>query len=191
MKKTTLFLFLGYCALVSGAASAKNQATPADITARQFDNISFVQTRIADNKTGYDRIIKALAKQYGSGNARDLPIDPVAAELSRLLQSIRSHCAYCAMLHEKAARDLHIPQAKIDALPAWRESQLFTPAEKAALNYTEALSDLDQKHIQQAHEAMVANFTPEATETLMMSIVNMDAWIRVFLAQGKQPRFTQ
>ena len=191
MKKSTQMLYLGCCLLASVPSIAQEQGTPGEITARQFDGIQFVQTRLTQNKTQYDRIVKALAAQFGSGNAKNLPIDPQTAELSRLLQSIRSNCAYCVILHEKAARDLHIPQVKIDSLPAWRESQLFTPAEKAALNYTEVLSGLDQAQIQQAHEAMMKNFTVEATETLMMSVVNMDAWIKIFLAQGRQPQFTK
>lgn len=170
-------------------ATASEPLKP-EITSRKFDGIYFTQKRLSESETHYDAIIKQLAKQFGSGNAKNLPIDPQTAELTRLLQSIHGRCAYCVILHEQTARDMGIPQIKIDSLPAWRESQLFTVSEKAALNYTEVLSDLDQEHIQQAHDALKKHFDQAAVETLLMSIVNMDAYIKIFLAQGRQPAFS-
>jgi|AGFS01.1.fsa_nt_gi alkylhydroperoxidase AhpD family core domain len=179
--------FFLFSLFTTNIAIADDMALKQDITAQKFNDVRFVQIRLSENKTGYDSIIKKLAGQYGVGNAKNLPIDPEVAELTRLLQSIRGRCAYCVILHEQAARESGISQRKIDSLPAWRESQLFSTAEKAALRYTEVLSDLDQRHIQSAHDELVKNFSTEEIETLLMSIVNMDAYIKIFLAQGRQP----
>lgn len=159
-----------------------------EITQRQFEGVKFVQKRINHNETGYEDIPRAMAAQYGSGNADNLPLDPQLAELSRLLVSLNSRCAYCSILHSKEARDLGILQAKIDSLPAWRESNLFTESEAAVLNYTEAVSKLNQAEIQPAHERLSQHFDNAQIEALLLIIVNMDVWTRVFLAQGRQPQ---
>lgn len=158
-----------------------------EITSRQFDGIKFVQKRINHNETGYDDIPKELAAKYGSGNAKNLPLDPKIAELARLLVSINSGCVYCSILHSKEARDLGILPAKIDALRSWRETQLFTEMEAAVLHYTETVSELNQPEIQAAHDQLKQHLEPAQIEALLMIIVNMDLWTRIFLAQGRQP----
>lgn len=161
-----------------------------EITQRQFEGVEFVQKRISHNETGYDDIPKELAARYGSGNADNLPLDPQLAELARLLVSVNSGCVYCTILHSKEARDLGILQAKIDVLPAWRETQLFTEQEAAVLSYTEAVSGLKQAEIQSAHEQLSKHFDKAQIEALLMVVVNMDLWSRIFLAQGRQPKST-
>lgn len=146
MKKATSTLFPGYCVPASGAASAKNQSA--------YVNIPLVQTRVADKKTECNEIVKQPEEQCGSGTPGQFLIDRVVAEQPRLLQIIRSCCACCVVLYEQATMDRHIPQAKIDALPAWQGGQRFTPAKQAALYYTEILSDVVQQHIRQAHETI-------------------------------------
>lgn len=43
-------------------------------------------------------------------------------------------CAYCVDLHTKEARKLILDQQKLDCLVVWKESQLFSEAEMAALD---------------------------------------------------------
>lgn len=47
-------------------------------------------------------------------------------------------CAFCLDLHAREARGAGIPQQKIDLLPAWRETSLFTEREVAVLAIAEA-----------------------------------------------------
>lgn len=161
-----------------------------EITERRFEGIEFVHSRITGNETGFDDIPKQLAAKYGSGNFKNLPLNPQLAELVRLLVSVRDACAYCTILHSKEARDLGIPQAKIDVLPAWRKSLLFTEAETAALHYTEIVSDQDAREIQAAHDRLHQHFDNSQIEVILMLIVNMKVWTTMFLAQGRQPRFS-
>jgi len=47
-------------------------------------------------------------------------------------------CAFCLDLHSREARASGIPQQKLDVLPAWRESALYSEREKALLAVSEA-----------------------------------------------------
>lgn len=158
------------------------------ITERHFKGIEFVLGRISHNESGYDAIPKQMAAAYGSGNADNIPLDPQLAELVRLLCSIRDVCAYCTILHTREARALGVPDAKINILRGWRESLMFTDAESAALNYAEVVSDQKAEEMQAAHEWASKHFSRHQIEVLLMVVINMNMWTRLFLGQGKQPK---
>ena len=74
------------------------------------------------------------------GYKAELNVDKELAQLLRLRVAQINNCTYCLNLHYEAARNLGTPRPKIDTLTAWWETDLFSPAEHAALAYTEALT---------------------------------------------------
>ncbi|PRB14832.1 carboxymuconolactone decarboxylase family protein [Microbacterium sp. MYb62] len=162
----------------------------SEITARHFEGIEFVDTRIDHDETGFDAIPRAMAAAYGTTAGASLPLDPQLGELVRLLVAVNSRCAYCTILHAQEARRLGIPSVKVDVISAWRESSQFAETETAAFAYAEALSGLRQGDIQSAHDELRRHFDDAAIETLTMVIINMDVWTRLFLARGHTPRST-
>ena len=105
------------------------------------------------------------------GYQANLRIDRGLAQLLRLRVSQLNNCTYCLNLHYVAAREACIPQAKIDTLTAWWETELHSEAEQAALRYAEALTrvaDTDRDAaFQRFHDALAAYFEPK--EMLKMS----------------------
>lgn len=162
-----------------------------EITARTFDGIEFIDTRIDHNVTDFDALPRALAAAYGTTAGPSLPLDEEVGELVRLLVAVNSRCVYCTILHASEARRLGIPAVKVDAISAWRESSHFTAEEVAAFAYAEALSGLRHGDIQAAHDGIRRHFDDAAVEALTMVIINMDAWTRLFLARGHTPRPTR
>ncbi|WP_417562344.1 carboxymuconolactone decarboxylase family protein [Microbacterium sp.] len=73
-----------------------------------------------------------------SESALKLGLTEAEAELVKVRASQLNACAYCLDLHGREARDAGIPQQKLDLLPAWRESTLFTDREAAVLAVAEA-----------------------------------------------------
>ena len=73
-------------------------------------------------------------------STRDLPVALVALINQRI--SIVNGCVYCLVTHGEQARAAGIEQRVLDTLPAWRESPLFTPAERAALELADAVTEL-------------------------------------------------
>ena len=65
------------------------------------------------------------------GYTADLTLDGQLAQLLRLRVAQINNCAYCLNVHYAAARDVGIPQVKIDCLTGWWETRLFSEAERA------------------------------------------------------------
>ncbi|GAA3925076.1 carboxymuconolactone decarboxylase family protein [Microbacterium soli] len=64
------------------------------------------------------------------------------AELIKVRASQLNACAFCLDLHSREARAADIAQQKLDLLPAWRESGLYTERERAVLAVAEAATRL-------------------------------------------------
>ena len=64
------------------------------------------------------------------------------SELIKLRASQINGCAFCLDLHSRQARDAGIPQQKIDLLPVWRDSALYSDREKAVLAIAESATVL-------------------------------------------------
>lgn len=90
-------------------------------------------------KVIFRRLPHALPAQLGVywGLEKGLPID---RELQLLLQSHTASlngCAFCVDIGRAVATYRGGTLEKVDALPGWRTSALFTPRERAALAYVE------------------------------------------------------
>ena len=125
------------------------------------------------------------------GYTAELRIDYGLAQLLRLRVAQLNNCTYCLTLHHQAAREAGIPQAKIDTLTAWWETELHSDAEQAALRYTEALTraaDTDRDAaFQRFHDALAENFSVEEMLEIVGVVVNMNVWTRIKLAEGAMP----
>jgi uncharacterized peroxidase-related enzyme len=51
-------------------------------------------------------------------------------------------CGYCSAMHSQWARDVGVPQAKLDTLPGWREDDGYSERERAALALAEAVNSI-------------------------------------------------
>ncbi|QDU34559.1 Carboxymuconolactone decarboxylase family protein [Poriferisphaera corsica] len=71
-------------------------------------------------------------------------IDSRLCHMVMLRASQINGCAFCIAYHLKDARQEGESQEKLDLLSAWQHVDLFTEGEKAALEYTEALTRLDR-----------------------------------------------
>jgi AhpD family alkylhydroperoxidase len=98
---------------------------------------------------------------------------------------------YCLNVHYRAARDVGVPQVKIDCLAAWWETRLFSDAERAALEYAEALTRASDTMVTQAcqqyHDKLTAHFDEAAMLEIVAVVVNMNVWTRLKLAEGAVP----
>ncbi|MEU6591854.1 carboxymuconolactone decarboxylase family protein [Streptomyces sp. NPDC046881] len=70
--------------------------------------------------------------------AADAGLNRVLVELVNLRVSQLNGCAYCLHLHTRAALRAGDTPQRLGVLAAWRETELFTPAERAALALAEA-----------------------------------------------------
>lgn len=92
-------------------------------------------------------------------------LDPQEAELIKVRASQLNGCAFCLDLHSRQARDAGVTPQKLDLLPAWRESSLFTERERAALAIAEASTQLPLSEDGQADLAGARNLLGDETFT--------------------------
>jgi AhpD family alkylhydroperoxidase len=85
--------------------------------------------------------ISHLYKSYNS--LKQSPLDAEIRVLVELRTSQINGCAYCCQLHTAEARKENISQDKLDVLPAWRSSSLFSAKERIALQWVEEITRLN------------------------------------------------
>ncbi|MFZ3182074.1 MAG: carboxymuconolactone decarboxylase family protein [Methylocystis silviterrae] len=85
-------------------------------------------------------VFAAVALLYGALDRRSSPLSPALRSLVTVRVSQINHCAFCVDINSATLVKRGVPMQKIDTLPAWRESALFTADEKLALEYAEAMT---------------------------------------------------
>lgn len=107
-------------------------------------------------------------------------LDKELAELIKLRASQINGCAFCLDLHLGWARKAGIDQRKIDLLSVWYEAEVFSPAERAALAWTEALTRIEAGG-PSADEAVELNrhFSRNDIVFLTVAVANINAWNRI------------
>ena len=96
-------------------------------------------------------------------------------ELVKIRASQINGCAVCLHMHAEEARRQGESEDRILMLDAWHETGLYTPREKAALAWTEALTRLTETRApDQAYDAVKAEFSDEELVklTLMINVIN-------------------
>src|ERR1700752_3452384 len=89
----------------------------------------------------------ALKAMYGLERvARERGIERKLLHLIKTRVSQINGCAYCIDMHTKDARAQGETEQRIYALSAWRETPFFTPRERAALAWTEAVTNIQGGH---------------------------------------------
>lgn len=108
------------------------------------------------------------------------PLEHSLLHLVKLRASQINACAFCIHMHTaEALKDGETP-LRLHMLPAWRESPIYTPRERAALAWTEALTRLEQSGAPDADwQAVVAAFTEEERAWLSLAIGAINLWNRV------------
>jgi AhpD family alkylhydroperoxidase len=112
-------------------------------------------------------------------------IEPSLSELVKLRASQINGCANCLNLHSVEARANGETEQRIYLLPAWREAPCYTDRERAALEWTEALTRLSEgnRHAN-AYEALKAQFTEEEQVKLTLLINIINGWNRIAVGFG-------
>lgn len=89
-------------------------------------------------------------------------------------------CAYCLHMHSADAIKEGESPARLFLLDAWHESALYSPRERAALAWTDALTLVSQTHApDEVYEEVQRHFSPEETVKLTMLIATINSWNRI------------
>ena len=88
------------------------------------------------------RPMRALKEAEDAGT-----LEPALLELIRIRASQLNGCARCLEIHAKDARAMGEDPMRVDLVAAWRETQLYSERERAALAWTEELTLLTERTV--------------------------------------------
>ncbi|MPZ84314.1 MAG: carboxymuconolactone decarboxylase family protein [Actinophytocola sp.] len=145
-------------------------------------------------------IIEALPDLYQSMRswaddvakaAANAGVDRLLVELVKIRASQINGCAFCLDMHNADAVKLGENPRRLFVLDAWRETELFTDQERAALELTEHVTRLSQTQgvPDDVYERATAAFTEDQYSAVLWMILVINSWNRIAVpSHTKLPR---
>jgi AhpD family alkylhydroperoxidase len=110
-------------------------------------------------------------------------LDESLLHLVRLHASQLNGCAYCLDMHWKDLRALGETEQRLYGLDAWRESPYYSARERAALEWTEAVTHVAGDHVpEETYETVRPHFSDRELSDLTLSVATINAWNRLSIA---------
>ncbi|HEX6535824.1 MAG TPA: carboxymuconolactone decarboxylase family protein [Gemmatimonadaceae bacterium] len=108
--------------------------------------------------------------------------------LVQLRASQINGCAYCLDMHWKDLRAIEETEQRLYSLDAWRECPYYTERERAALEWTEAVTRIAPDHASDAvFGAVCPHFSERELCDLTLAIAAINAWNRLSIAARLVP----
>jgi AhpD family alkylhydroperoxidase len=97
-------------------------------------------------------------------------------------------CAYCIDMHWKDLRAAGESEQRLYGLDAWAESPYYSGRERAALAWTEAVTNVRDGHVsEEAHELAREFFSDKELADLTLAVAAINAWNRLNIAARTVP----
>ncbi|MEU8543957.1 carboxymuconolactone decarboxylase family protein [Streptomyces sp. NPDC048717] len=126
----------------------------------------------------YRELVRTAAAVRETAAAAGL--DRVLVELVNLRVSQLNGCASCLDVHTRAARRAGETDRRLGVLAAWRDTELFTPPERAALALAEATTyPADALAQERAYAEARAVFDDDQLSAVLWVAVTINAFNRV------------
>ena len=110
-------------------------------------------------------------------------VEPGLRHLVDLRASQMNGCAFCVDMHVKQAISDGERQLRLHHVAIWRESNQFTPRERAALAFTEALTQIKAEGVSdELYKTAREQFSEKELSDLTFEIMTINAWNRVNVA---------
>lgn len=104
-------------------------------------------------------------------------------ELVKIRASQINGCAYCIDMHTKDARARGESEQRLYLLDAWRESPFYTERERAALEWTEAVTLITRGHVpDEVYERVRRQFEEGELANLTLAVVAINGWNRLCIS---------
>jgi AhpD family alkylhydroperoxidase len=107
-------------------------------------------------------------------------IEQSLLDLVVLRASQINHCAYCIDMHFKDAIASGETEQRLYSLDAWRETPYYSDRERAALEWTEALTLLTEGYVpDEVYEQARQQFSEAELVSLTMAVISINGWNRL------------
>jgi AhpD family alkylhydroperoxidase len=134
-------------------------------------------------KPGIIQAMLGLERQVRQGG-----LDGKLLDLVRMRASQINRCAYCLDMHSKDARAAGETEQRLYGLNAWRETPYYSARERAALEWTEALTLVADTGVpDDVYERVREQFSEDELVHLSLAIVAINGWNRLNIAARTVP----
>ena len=138
------------------------------------------------NINGYPRALQAMLGLQRYVNESGL--EHSLQELVKMRASQINGCAYCLDMHSKDARANGETEQRLYGLSAWRETPYYSARERAALEWTEALTLVSETHVpDDVYERVREQFSEDELAHLSLAVVAINGWNRLNVAARTVP----
>lgn len=132
------------------------------------------------------RLGKMLSELSQAVKQASLPVSLI--HLADLRASQINGCAFCVDMHVKEAKIHGERELRLYHVPIWRESPLFTPKERAVLEWTEAVTRLGPEGVPDAvYEGVRAQLSEREISDLTFALAVINSWNRLAVSFRKAP----
>src|SRR5258708_35390865 len=119
---------------------------------------------------------------------RESGLEPSLLELIKVRASQISGCASCLDMHWKDARARGESEQRLYSLDAWRETSYYTERERAALTWTEAVTQIAGNHVpDELYEQVRPHFSEEELVNLTLAVVAINGWNGLAISFRTEP----
>ncbi len=109
-------------------------------------------------------------------------------ELVKMRASQINGCAFCLKMHSSDARKAGESEERLYLLDAWEEAPVYSPRERAALAWTEALTLITEGHAPDAvYDEARRHFSETELVNLTLAIVAINGWNRIAIGFRSMP----
>jgi AhpD family alkylhydroperoxidase len=118
-----------------------------------------------------------------SAAIRNGAVEAPILSLVEIRASQLNGCAFCLDMHVKQAKIHGERELRLHHVAIWRESPLFSPRERAALAWTEALTKLPEGGVSEdVYENARSQFSEKELADLTFAVMTINAWNRAGVA---------
>jgi AhpD family alkylhydroperoxidase len=108
--------------------------------------------------------------------------------LVKLRASLINECAYCIDMHWKDLRALGEEEQRLYSLNAWRESPYYTDRERAAFEWTDAVTLVARTQVPDSvYDLVRPHFSDKELADLTLAVATINAWNRLSIASRTTP----
>ncbi len=144
-------------------------------------------------RSKYTHVAPAASRAFTAldGYLTECGLESRLLQLVNLRASSLNGCAYCLQAHSHDAMELGEPVERLFQLGAWAESPVFSAREKAALEWTDAVTHVSVGHVpDDIFERARAQFSEKELVDLTWAIVAINGWNRMSIAFRGQPEIS-
>jgi AhpD family alkylhydroperoxidase len=130
-----------------------------------------------DYRNVFPAAVTAMAGLEEAVHASSL--DAELLELVKLRASQLNGCGYCVDMHTKDAKGIGVEDQRLHLVVVWKEAPVYSPRERAALAWCEALTMLASSGVpDDVYEQVAGQFSSEEIVALTLAIVAINGWNR-------------